>query len=95
MTGDDVLEGKPDPAIYRLAAERLCLPPSSLFAFEDAAAGVQSAIAAGIRCIGIAEAQKAATLRQSGAEHVVPDFNRLEVDRLADLHFIGARVLQL
>jgi HAD superfamily hydrolase (TIGR01509 family) len=83
VTGDEVAVGKPDPGIYRLAAERLGEPPGALLAIEDAASGVQAATGAGMRCIGIAAAERAEKLRAAGAYPVVPDFRSLS---LADLN---------
>jgi HAD superfamily hydrolase (TIGR01509 family) len=48
VTGSDVAEGKPDPAIYALTARRLEVPPARCLAFEDAPAGILSARAAGM-----------------------------------------------
>jgi mannitol-1-/sugar-/sorbitol-6-phosphatase len=53
VTGDDVTAGKPDPAPYRLAAERLRLDPADCLVFEDAPAGLASARAAGCRSVGL------------------------------------------
>lgn len=50
-TQDDVERVKPDPALYRLAVERLGVEPSEAAAFEDSANGAKSAIAAGLRCV--------------------------------------------
>jgi HAD superfamily hydrolase (TIGR01509 family) len=77
VTGDEVGAGKPDPAIYRLAAERLHQPASSLLAIEDAVSGVKSARAAGLRCMGVASAPRAEVLRAAGADPVFPDFRGL------------------
>lgn len=49
VTGDDVNKGKPDPAPYLLAAERLQVKPQDCIAFEDTADGLASARAAGMR----------------------------------------------
>ncbi|EJL04453.1 MULTISPECIES: HAD family hydrolase [Pseudomonas] len=46
ITAEDVSEGKPDPACYRLAAERLQVPPQTCLVFEDAHAGIQAGEAA-------------------------------------------------
>jgi beta-phosphoglucomutase len=74
VTGDEVSQGKPHPAIYQLACERIhCLPDTTL-AFEDAASGVRSAKSAGLRCIGVTGHQAAAALIAAGADAVVPDF---------------------
>jgi HAD superfamily hydrolase (TIGR01509 family) len=48
ITGSDVVNGKPDPEIYELAARRLEVSPRDCLAFEDAPAGIESAKAAGM-----------------------------------------------
>ncbi len=74
VTGDDVAAGKPDPAIYQVAAERMKQSPEHLLAVEDAASGVKSARAAGMRCLGVADARRAPLLRAAGADPVISDF---------------------
>jgi HAD superfamily hydrolase (TIGR01509 family) len=74
VTGDEVPTGKPDPFIYRLAAERIEEDPEHLLAVEDAVSGVQAARKAGLRCMGVATAPLAQKLRDAGAEPVVPHF---------------------
>jgi len=83
VTGDEVDAGKPDPAIYRLAAERLQELPEHLLAVEDAVSGVKSATAAGMRCMGVASAQRADALWAAGADPVIPDFRVLSLAELA------------
>jgi sugar-phosphatase len=46
ITAEDVSDGKPNPACYRLAAERLQVPPQTCLVFEDAQAGIQAGEAA-------------------------------------------------
>lgn len=48
ITGSEVENGKPDPEIYLLAAERLGVDPKQCLAFEDAPAGIESAKRAGM-----------------------------------------------
>jgi beta-phosphoglucomutase len=86
VTGDEVASGKPDPAIYRLIAERLREIPENLLAVEDAVSGVKSARAAGMRCLGIASADRAETLRAAGADPVICDFESLSLLQL-EAHF--------
>lgn len=50
---EDTPRGKPDPAPYLLAAERLGVAPGECVAFEDSRAGVRSAKAAGMRVVAI------------------------------------------
>jgi putative hydrolase of the HAD superfamily len=50
-TADDVELVKPDPALYKLAAEDLGVSPSECIAFEDSANGALAAVEAGLSCI--------------------------------------------
>lgn len=54
VTGDQVPEGKPHPAPYLLAAQRLGVFPSECVAVEDSPTGVRSAIAAGVPTLVVA-----------------------------------------
>ncbi len=45
-TGCEVTNGKPDPEIYLLAANRLSVAPDNCLAFEDSNNGVRAAVAA-------------------------------------------------
>jgi HAD superfamily hydrolase (TIGR01509 family) len=51
--GDEVPHPKPAPDVYRLALDRLAVPPERAVAVEDSAHGVAAAQAAGLRCIAI------------------------------------------
>jgi beta-phosphoglucomutase len=82
VTGDEVTSSKPDPAIYRLAAERLKESPENLLAVEDAVSGVKSARAAGMWCLGVASADRAEKLRVAGADPVISDFCSLSLGEL-------------
>ena len=47
--GDEVQNGKPAPDCFREAAKKLRLEATECLAIEDAPAGVESAVAAGMR----------------------------------------------
>jgi HAD superfamily hydrolase (TIGR01509 family) len=49
--GNEVTHGKPDPALYLLAAARLGVAPEHCIAFEDSENGARAAQAAGIRVV--------------------------------------------
>lgn len=49
VTGDDVERGKPDPAIYQKALNKLGASPAASLALEDSDNGVSAAIAAGMQ----------------------------------------------
>jgi beta-phosphoglucomutase len=84
VTGDDVKEGKPNPAIYDMAARELRVAARDLLVLEDAPRGVEAAIAAGMRCMGVADGSKAQLLRNAGAEHVITDFVGISVQTLSE-----------
>ncbi|WDD94934.1 HAD family phosphatase [Burkholderia sp. FERM BP-3421] len=51
--GDEVARGKPDPAVYRLAAERLAVPAQACLAFEDSDFGAHAAARSGASVITV------------------------------------------
>ncbi len=52
-----VKQGKPHPETFLTAADMIGFPPSQCLVFEDSAAGVQAAIAAGMRAIGVGKTE--------------------------------------
>jgi len=75
VSAEDVHQGKPDPAVYLLAASRLGVPPERCIVVEDAGAGLEGARRAGMRSIGISHNRK--DLR---ADIVVDSLASLEPD---------------
>ena len=53
VDGTMILHSKPDPEIFFLAAERIGVAPENCLVFEDAEAGVEAALRAGMMCVGI------------------------------------------
>ncbi|MGN6668057.1 MAG: HAD family hydrolase [Trinickia sp.] len=51
--GDEVARGKPDPAVYQLAASRLNQSPDNCLAFEDSENGLLAALRAGIPVVAV------------------------------------------
>ena len=50
ITSEDVVRGKPDPEIYRKAAQKFGVEPERMLTLEDSSAGCASANAAGSPC---------------------------------------------
>lgn len=75
VTADDVTFGKPDPAGYRLGAERLDNPPGQTVVVEDSPAGIAAATAAGMLAVALTSTHSA---DQLGEAAVI-------IDALADL----------
>jgi beta-phosphoglucomutase len=85
ITGDDVVKGKPDPALFVLAAKGLGVYAANALVCEDAVAGVQAAKSAGMRCLGIASNGRGPVLSKAGADMVIPDFTALRLEALRPL----------
>ncbi len=51
--GNVVSKAKPDPEVFLFAARMLGISPDHCVVFEDAIAGVQAALNAGMACVGI------------------------------------------
>lgn len=87
VCGRDVPRGKPDPAIFLLAAEALGEAPSVCFVIEDAPAGIQAAKAGGMGALGIARHGDGALLHAAGADRVVTSLDDVDPDDLANGRF--------
>lgn len=55
ITGEAVMNKKPAPDIFLVAAERLGVSPTECVVVEDSVNGVQAAQAAGMRCVAVAQ----------------------------------------
>ena len=67
VDGNKVSKAKPDPEVFLRAAEELDIPPAQCVVFEDAEAGIEAALRAGMGTVGIG---KPAVLKE--AEVVIP-----------------------
>ena len=65
LTREDVRQGKPDPEIYLLAAQKLNVPPTECLVLEDSPNGVRAAIAADMNVIAVATPFTSASLHES------------------------------
>jgi beta-phosphoglucomutase len=79
IDGTKVSKAKPDPEVFLKGAEALKVLPCQCIVFEDAEAGVEAAINAGMHCIGIGSENilKKADLIFSGFTDII--FDKLEL----------------
>jgi len=88
VTADDVRAGKPDPEGYLEAARRLGCSPADCVVVEDAPAGVQAALAAGMRVVGLTTTHAPVELEAATLVALWPEF-------VAALHLPAARQRRL
>ncbi|HPT82932.1 MAG TPA: beta-phosphoglucomutase [Limnochordia bacterium] len=80
VDGNLVSQAKPDPEVFLLGAELLGIPPRSAVVFEDAQAGIEAALRAGMKVVGVGDPS---LLRN--AHHVIPGFASFKVEDLLRL----------
>jgi HAD superfamily hydrolase (TIGR01509 family) len=83
LSGKSVPRGKPDPALFLLAAQALQMPPDQCVVVEDAPAGVQAANAGGMASIGVARLHDEELLRRAGATLIVTSLDDVDTGALA------------
>jgi beta-phosphoglucomutase-like phosphatase (HAD superfamily) len=79
----DGLPSKPDPLIFIKAADHLGIIPLNCLVIEDAAAGVQAAKAAGMKCIAVTTTNHAEKL--ADADVVLDNLAELMTDHIRRL----------
>jgi beta-phosphoglucomutase len=77
VDGTRVSRTKPDPEVFLCAARDMGVEPAESMVFEDAAAGVRGALAAGMWCVGIGD-----PLVLRPAHRVIPGFADCRIDDL-------------
>jgi beta-phosphoglucomutase len=78
--GNNITKAKPDPEVFLKAAEMVGVKPENCVVFEDAQAGVQAAINAGMLCIGIGSPDIL-----TKANFVVPGLYEMTLERFKNL----------
>ena len=71
---------KPDPEIFLLAASLLKVNPVECVVFEDAEAGVEAALNAGMKCVGIGSPKQL-----SKAHLVIPRTGDFKIELLSSM----------
>lgn len=80
IDGNKVSKAKPDPEVFLKGAEAVGVPPAQCVVFEDAIAGIEAAIAGGMKSVGIGSP---AVLGK--ANLVVSGLDKMSLDKLSEL----------
>jgi len=80
VDGNKIHSAKPDPEVFLKGAEELGLTPENCVVFEDAQAGIEAAIAGGMKCIGVGS-----PLNLGRANLVVPDLKHITLNQIKNL----------
>ena len=83
ISAEDVTEGKPDPQVFLLAAERLNVEPEKCIVIEDAIAGVTAAKRASMLCLAVTNTHPRKSLQ--GADLIVDTLEAVTVKDFTDL----------
>jgi beta-phosphoglucomutase len=75
--GNEIINSKPDPEVFLLAAQKLKLPPAACLVVEDADAGVDAALNGGMRVLGVGSASK-----HPGATVAAPSLQDIDLSAL-------------
>ena len=82
VNADMVTRCKPDPEIYQVAVAKLGLLPGECLVFEDAAAGIQAARAAGVKVVALSTTLNKPVLEKiPGIALIISDFTEINIDR--------------
>lgn len=84
VSGEDVKVGKPNPACFLRAAEKLHLPPDRCIVFEDALLGVEAASKAGSKVVAITTTFPKREFEELPFRlmKIVPHFGELNVEEI-------------
>jgi beta-phosphoglucomutase len=81
--GNGIKKSKPDPEVFLLAAEKLGVSPVECVVIEDAQAGIDAAIAAGMKAVGVGTAASCVN-----AHLKLVDLSDLNIDELLEVNEI-------
>ncbi len=84
VTADEIVNGKPNPETYLVAAKRLGIKPEECLVFEDARTGVESAKASGAYCVAIRNVNASPQILDE-ADGVVGSFDEITESYISKL----------
>lgn len=84
VSGDDVKRSKPAPDIFLLVAEKAGEHPANCLVIEDSENGIQAALAAGMKVIGLLN-PNSGKMDLSAADMIIENLTELSISSISDL----------
>lgn len=75
--GNEIKNSKPDPEVFLLAAKKLEVAPEECLVVEDADAGVEAALAGGMKVVGVGAGEN-----NESADYKVKDLSLLDISEI-------------
>jgi beta-phosphoglucomutase len=86
VDGNDVSKSKPNPEVFLKAAQRMGVSPEHCVVLEDAPAGIEAALAANMKVIGLGDAielQKAHLVLKNTINLSLVQLNQIKIKGVA------------
>ena len=80
VDGAMIVHTKPDPEIFLRASQKLNVQPHQCIVFEDAESGVEAALRAGMKCVGVGKEEQ--LYRAHAVVNAVQDFDFKQLQSL-------------
>lgn len=81
VSGDMVKKGKPDPESFLLAAAKINIAPENCLVIEDGVSGMQAAIIANMKCIGLVKDKN----KKYPTKHLVSNLSEITLNYINNI----------
>ena len=85
ICSEDVSKGKPNPEVFVKAASLMNADPVDCIVFEDSLHGIEAALSASMRVVGITTTNSRRSLVEGGAHLVIDTYREITISTLCDL----------
>jgi len=91
VSGDEVINGKPAPDIFLLAAKKINISPEECLVIEDSKNGISAAKKAGMKCIGMRNEIIGFNLDLSEADFIAKDLSEIEeiIEKIKEKNYLN------
>lgn len=82
---EDVTHGKPNPEVFLIAAETLCIPPDQCVVFEDSPHGIEAAKKAGMKTVALTTSHPSNRFMLLNPDLIVSSLANISIDTASKL----------